>query len=127
MPNDTALFPAKLQLCLFDAEELVVTAKLFYTLVEHNKVMEEVEESPLLENAEQLPVQLIGKLFALFKYIKRNHIQGLCIRMYGVVFPFQIILLQCLNRAVPQALAAVACHHKLHRGKEGLIEMFILV
>jgi hypothetical protein len=95
----------------FHSEVLVLAAQFLGPRVEHHEVVDQFEESRLAAHLQQVAVQPV--------------------RLAGVraafLHPSQVILLRRLDGGVAQPLAVVAGHQPLHRGKEGLDELLLLV
>ena len=79
MPDNAALAPLRIFLCGPDPEILVVPAELLHPGVKHNEIVEQFEETGLVADLRQTPVEKVLRP--------------------AVLFPGQVVLLRRLDRA----------------------------
>ena len=109
MPNNAAFPPCDMAFCRFNTKELIVATGLFYTRIENNKIMDNLQQARFVTHATQVKIEF------MFVWV-------------GAIFlPLKVVLFWCLNRAVTQALRVVTRHHQLHGGEEVTDKIFLLV
>ena len=107
VPDDPALASLRVLLRGAHTEVLVVPAELLHPGVEHDEIVDQLQEARLATELDKRAVQRV---------------------LDGARFlPREVVLLRRLDRAVAQALGVVAGHHPLHRREEVLDEDLLLV
>ena len=110
MPDDTAFLLCNSLLCGFYAEILVWSANLFDTSLIDEKVVNNLKEPGLFTETLKLPIEERGVCRSLF---------------FG--FPFEVILLWCLDDPIPEPGGFVPGDDKLNGGEELLDKFCLLV